>query len=261
MVSGPTLDYVHEEIGSGLIHNGQPGGQRYYPDAVVPLDLAPEAEVKEVAVTLRRGSIVKGRIVGPNGEPVAKTLVLSRLFIYPHIPFWRYGAIMEARDGRFELRGCDPDKTYPVYFLDAEHGWGATVALSGKQAAGEPVTVRLGPCGKAGVRFLDAQGEPIGNATPHLELVVTPGPSPYSNEALQKGVLASDGDFVANIDRLHYYGLRTNAGGRCTLPALIPGATYRISVQGEDGKTRTKEFTVTVGQALDLGDIPMRRPQ
>jgi hypothetical protein len=47
-------------------------------------------------------------------------------------------------------------------------------------------------------------------------------------------------------------------------PALIPGATYRIS----DQSTRTpvgpqlrKEFTVKPGESLELGDIRIEKPQ
>ncbi len=46
--------------------------------------------------------------------------------------------------------------------------------------------------------------------------------------------------------------------GRLTLPALIPGATYRIydNTMGEDAAPRLrKEFTVKPGETLDLGDI------
>ena len=47
-----------------------------------------------------------------------------------------------------------------MYFLDADHEWGATVELSGKQA-GEELTIRLQPCGQAKARFVGPDGKPV----------------------------------------------------------------------------------------------------
>jgi hypothetical protein len=71
-------------------------------------------------------------------------------------------AIRPVQHGAFDLPGCDPDRAVPVYFLDVENQLGAVVELSGKQA-GEPVTVRLAPCGTATVRFVDGDGRPLAN--------------------------------------------------------------------------------------------------
>ena len=46
---------------------------------------------------------------------------------------------------------------------------------------------------------------------------------------------------------------------RFTFPALIPGATYRISVPEENGTVLKKEFRVEVGKTQDLGDITLSR--
>ncbi len=59
--------------------------------------------------------------------------------------------------------------------LDPEHEWGATVELSGKQA-GEEVTIRLQPCGRATVRFVGPDGRPVARHQPLLEFVATPDP-------------------------------------------------------------------------------------
>ena len=46
-------------------------------------------------------------------------------------------------------------RSYPVYLLDPKNRLGATVEISGKQAGGDPVVVRLAPCGSATLRLLD----------------------------------------------------------------------------------------------------------
>ncbi len=72
---------------------------------------------------------------------------------------------------------------------------------------------------------------------------------------------------MPNVDRIHYWkGPVTDAQGRITLPALIPGASYRISdystVNDRDkGVQVRKDFTVKPGETLDLGDILIENPK
>src|SRR5262249_22584191 len=111
LIIGPDGRYLHEEIGANLLYGGPPGGDRYHPGAVVKPDLPKEARVKDVAVTLRRGVSVQGRLVGPGGEPVGKALMICRLHVTALSPFWRFP--IEVRDGKFELHGLDPEKSCP----------------------------------------------------------------------------------------------------------------------------------------------------
>jgi RNA polymerase sigma factor (sigma-70 family) len=259
LIVGPDGRYLHEEIGANVLYNGRPGGMRYYPDAVVQLDPPKDERVKDVAVTLRRGVSVKGCLVGPNGEPVGKALLICRLHVDALSPFWRFA--VEVRGGKFELHGLDPEKSCPVAFLEPEKRWGTTVQLSGKQA-GKEVTVKLQPCGQAVARFLDAQGKPVADHRPILDIVVTPGPHRYDFEASQKGQLAADQDFLVNIDRHNYLkGPVTNAEGRCTFPALIPGVTYRFSAFYKGMFSVARDFTVEAGKTFDAGDITIARPE
>jgi RNA polymerase sigma factor (sigma-70 family) len=259
LIIGPEGRYVHEEIGASQLYSGRPGGIRYYPDAVVKLDLPKAAQVKDVAVTLKRGASVKGRLVGPGGEPVGKALMICRLHVSALSPNWRFP--VEVRDGQFELHGLDPEKPCPVAFLEPEKRWGTTVQLGGKQA-GKDLTVRLQPCGQAVVRFLDAQGKPLAKHRPTLDIVVTPGPHRYDFKATEKGELAADQDFLANIDRHNYWkGPVTDAEGRCTFPALIPGVIYRFSAFRKGMFSVARDFTVEAGKTFDAGDITVSRPE
>jgi hypothetical protein len=253
MVISPTGEHIHQEVGSSQFYNGKPGGMRYYPDGLVKLDLAEKEKVKGVAVTLRRGVTVRGRVLGPDGKPVHSALMICRLHVTTFSPFWRFP--VEVRDGRFELPGLDPEKSYPVHFLDPKTRCGATVTLSGKQAS-EAVTVRLGPCGQAKARIVGTDGKPLANHRPTLEIVVTPGALRYDVEASRKGELVADSDFLANIDRHNYWkGPQTDAEGRVTFPALVPGVTYRLLTVRGGKNVLGREFTVTAGKTLNLGDV------
>jgi hypothetical protein len=106
------------------------------------------------------------------------------------------------------------------------------------------LTVRLQPCGKAVVRFVDRGGKPVPGFSPYVRVVARPG---------EKGI-EPDSDFVANVDRLNYSGggHAADAAGRCTLPALIPGVTYRL--EGPRLK-EAKEVVVKPGETLEVGDV------
>ncbi len=262
LIQGPTLDYIHRELfenlGSGVISE-KPAGTRLYPDGWVKLDLKPGAEPEEVKVTLRRGVTVQGRLIGPDGQPVAKALMLCRLHVTTGFGHqWQHNPV-EVFGGRFQLQGCDPTGTYPVFFLDPDHQWGAAVEISGKQAGGEPVTVQLAPCGAAKVRLLNSQGQPLQGFPPRptliwLQLVVTPGIS-LVERRVGKETPFADELSLAFVDRKRYWDLRSDADGHCTFPALIPGATYRIILQGGNRIPPQKDFTVESGKLLDLGEM------
>jgi hypothetical protein len=259
LVSGPTPDYLHEEVGSNVLYLDKPGGMRFYPDALVKLNPDARAEAQEVAVTLRRGVTVKGRLVDPDGKPVTgKTLMLCRLQVTGGVPFSPLP--VEVRGGRFELPGCDPGRFYPVYFLEPVQKLGAAVTLSGKQAGGEPVKVRLLPCGQAAARFVNQRGKPLTGFRPLLEVVLTPGPHRYDPGAFFSGKLIAGAEYVASLDRVNHWNAPfTDARGRCTFPALIPGATYRVVDFDGNGSVVKKEFTVESGQTRELGDVTLKR--
>ncbi len=193
-------------------------------------------------------------------------VILSRQQINPDRLAWQEYHFIHARDGRFELAGFDPDRAEPVYWLDADHSWGATVELSGKQA-GEELTVRLQPCGRAKARFVGPDGKPaaIKQIYIYFQILMTPG-GPAVGQIARGESIAADGAFLPNVDRKHHpNGLAPDADGRITFDALIPGALYRISdwstvnVQDKGYQIR-KDFTVKPGETLDLGDILVEKP-
>jgi RNA polymerase sigma factor (sigma-70 family) len=225
---GPTDDYIHRELfwdRRRWTYSEKPNGWRVYPDGWVKLDVQPDAVAEGVQITLRRGVTLEGRLVGPQDQPIEKAKMVSRLNVIPASHAW--GGPVQVRGGRFCLHGCDPSASYPVFFLDTDHEWGAAVTLSGKQAGGVPVTVRLVPCGSAKARLVNTRGQPLGNFPPDqpllVQLIVTPG---YSFPGASGP--AADAASLRALDRKRYENLRSDRDGRCTLPALIPGATYRI---------------------------------
>ena len=270
MILGPTLDFIPQEISGGKLYaSGQPGGWRLYAHDIIPYEFKAGESSLRISSTLKRGATLRGQVTGPAGETVQDAVMLSRQQLDPLNLTWLTHSYIHAHDGRFELHGFDPGKASPVYFLDADHRWGAAVEFSGKQAD-EALTVRLEPCGKAKARFVGPNGKPVAKLEmgPYVKLIMTPGPT--QTGSMDRGSqLVADETYLSSVDPKHYQrpdGPVTDADGRITLPDLIPGAPYRISdwstvnVQDKGVQIR-KDFTVKPGETLDLGDILVENPE
>jgi hypothetical protein len=214
----------------------------------------------------------------------------------PFGPNWAFGQKpwrpVSLPDGRFELHGCDPEKTYRLSFLEAPaEQWrglgnlhhtakdaavelaeivaprllessssrrGATVELRAP-LNGRPVTVRLGACGSAQVRLVDGAGKAVKDYPVWLEHVLSPGPAPQ--RALRERKLAGEALLVGAGMHLVKGDtpLRADDDGRITFPTLIPGATYRLVVtsprQPFSNALHEQEFRVEAGQRLQLGEV------
>jgi RNA polymerase sigma factor (sigma-70 family) len=272
-VNGPTDDYVPQVIGSAEILGGLKGGDRIFYHAIVPLGLKPGDKEKELPVVLRRGVTIKGTLVGPDGKPVKDATLFVSEYRPPHEKFLHP---VRVREDRFELPGSDPDRTYRLVFVEHPGGvgltmgvealntygqlllpallgpqnkLGAVVEVSAKKAAAEPVEVRLAPCGKAKVRFVDGDGKPLAKYQPWLQLVVTPGP-PVS-QAIKEGKLSAE---VVTLISQYENPAEPHTGddGVVTLEGLIPGATYRLKRGFEAEGAVLKDFTAEAGKTVEL---------
>lgn len=226
--------------------------RRYYPDGLTTLDLKPADGAHNVTIGLRRGVARTGDLIGPDGKPVQDALMLCRSYI-PYDFDLNAMTGLKIRSGRFALPGCDPERPSEVFIYSHKAQLGATAKLVGKP--GQPVTIRLQPCGTAKARFVDEQGKPVVKLWPLLEILVTPGIISANNFELQ-GMEAEIAGMM-NLDPGFYNDLRSDDQGRAVFPSLIPGATYLLLAQGLGRGTTDlkKEFKVEPGQTLDLGDV------
>ncbi len=233
VVQGPSDDYVLREFGAkGGEFYAEPGNRRFYAHAYTFLDLKPESVSQDVNLTLRPGTTITGRVLGPDGQPVRDAWIFSRVILH-EVPSggWKIWNVNYGRgrgqvhDGRFALHGLGPDEEVTAYFIEPKRDWGAAVKVSARSAAAGPLTIQLEPCGTATARLVGPDGKPLVRYTyPLISMVVTPG-LPF------QGNLAKPGGLLANAVRLdevaprHYQNPReSDAQGRITFPALIPGA-------------------------------------
>jgi RNA polymerase sigma factor (sigma-70 family) len=269
-VQGPSTDYILQAMSYHQYFSGLPGGARIYAHAFLACDPKPATSELEVNFTLRTGVTIHGAVIGPDAQAVPETWLISRVVLGPLGGVregWRANQHGLARNGRFEIHGLDPEIEVPVYFLEPNRKLGATAYFSGKSPRGGPVTVRLLPCGTAKARLVDLSGKPIaGFSAPWMtSMVVTPGPYP-TNKARKDGVLLADQGRLPAVDPINYRkDPVSDAQGRITFPALIPGATYRIvdrtPFRGVEGPQVRKEFSVRPAENLELGDILIEKPE
>jgi RNA polymerase sigma factor (sigma-70 family) len=271
VAQGPSDDYVLREMGAaGGLYFAKPGSRRFYAHGYHFLDLNRASARAKVDFALRRGTTVQCSLTGPDDRLVSDVSVLSQVIVRtPPSGGWKIWDVTppaRARGGHFELHGLDPDSEVPVYFLDSEHELGATVRISGKSAASGPVTVRLDRCGAAWAHLVDGDGKTLGKRTAPIaiNLIVTPGATRSRVE--KPGRVFANAAFLNVVDPAHYSrGTTSDADGRISLPALIPGATYsiydRTTSNNDDGPKIRKEFRVKPGETVDLGDILIEKPE
>jgi protocatechuate 3,4-dioxygenase beta subunit len=191
-------------------------------------------------------------------------------------------APVKVHGGRFEVPLRDKEAKYQLHFLDAQNKWGAIAEVNGKQAANRLTAVKLWSCVSATAQLVDGQGKPRAKYQPLVSMLVPPGPHPVASKlsavtfspdgktiaeakegtpkkswAVRGLQFAPDQIWLGQADPLHYgKGFVTDAQGKLTLPALIPGATYRIlNVEG-----KAKDFKAQPNMTLDLGKLVITEP-
>jgi RNA polymerase sigma factor (sigma-70 family) len=273
LVTAPTPDYVAEPLGSAELELGKPGGDPVYYHASSFLALKEDARSTEKSFTLRRGVTLRGSLVDPDGKPV-KTAVM---FCGGFRPAWEKAlSPVTVHDGRWDLRGCDPERTYHLLFLACrdkvqevltaeaigsngrlllpmllgpKNKLGAAVDVSAKKSGAAPVEVHLKPTGSARLHFRDAQGKQLSQYNPALEVVIAPGPT--FPKALETGALAGETVYLAApLGAEGKPPAQADGAGALLVEGLIPGATYRLR-QFQQAEV-LKEFTAESGKRLDV---------
>ena len=232
------------------------GGTRFYGNAFHTINVPKDTDAIDAEIKLRPGKTVQGVMVDEQGKPIEQAFIISRSKVWDLAGGWR-GDSRPNVGSEFELQGLDPAETYNVHFLDAHNKLGATVLIKPSEVD-EEMRVVLKQCGTATAKFIvedEEQREKM--RYPNLQFVLTKGVHRFDSEAMRSGKLAADQDFNANIDRINYgfeNGPKFDDDLKVTLPALIPGATYRLQTNF-DGSWDYKEFVAKSGENIELGEF------
>ncbi len=194
--------------------------------ALARIDPAKGVEVVKRDVTFDPGLTFTGRVLGPDGEPLAG----ARGFGLTGYRWWEHDRLKTAE---FTVRGFNPRWPRDLLFQHSEKGL-VGVAQPPKKSGGA-VTVRLEPGAAVTGRLVDADGKP--RAGVELEVWFR---------------LKEDRQFQQYSPERS----KTDREGRFRIQALLPGYEYRLS----DGKGALPlGVAPRSGQTKDLGDVKIKR--
>jgi RNA polymerase sigma factor (sigma-70 family) len=232
-VHGPGWEYISQVVDPESLRPVPNRPQRFYANALSALDVPAGSEQFDVEVTLRRGLQVSGQVLGPDAAPARDCVFFCCDKVTPMRN--RMVVPIPVRDGRFTLPGCEHGHTYPVLFLDAVHQCGALVDIPASMPNASTQPVRLQRCGLATFRVLDPDGRPAARRHLDLSVLLEPDTSTEDVGAFAARSQLADAYSLRWIDSINY-GVDpvTDEEGWVTLPALVPGARYKIMVPWDD---------------------------
>ncbi len=183
-------------------------------------------------IALDRGRTVKGKVVGPDGEPLAGTRIEG---LQDHFRIWSHEPLPTAE---FVVEGIGPVATRDL-LVSHEGKKLAGAYVIGTDEAG-PITVRLEASGTVTGRLVDQGGVPLAEA--ELSCYV-----PMKETTHRSGSLPT--------------AVKTGKDGRFRAEGLVPGRAYSFHAWRGDMSTELAEargIVVTRGETRDLGDVTLR---
>jgi RNA polymerase sigma factor (sigma-70 family) len=196
------------------------------------VEIAPKAGEDSITcdVTLVPGHTLKGKVLDPDGKPLAGALVSG----LKDLGYW-----MDIGSD-FTVESLQPDKPRVLQFVHDGKKLAGMVILRGDEK--EPLSVRLEPSGTLTGRLVTPQGDPLAGTS------VTCG-----------AVLKEKGQ------ALHPTALdvRTGKDGRFRIEGLKPGLKYGLGVTTESYVREIvggepKDLTVRAGETKDLGELRVK---
>ncbi len=201
-------------------------------NTLIEIDPKPGEESVTVDIGLDRGRTLKGKLVGPDGEPVAGALMLGAEDYYQR---WSERPLPTAE---FEVHALGTQRKRGLLFYhEAKHLAGAYVV---KPDEAGPLTVKLEPCGTLSGRLVDRGGLPQAGA-----LLTCNRPILFREDGaeLDKGALPPS--------------IRTDKDGRFRTSGLVPGLKYTLTAwkDGRFAGRAAEDVGIRAGEVKELGDI------
>jgi RNA polymerase sigma factor (sigma-70 family) len=250
LAEGPSVDYVRTMLPwrKGLMR-----GDRYlhgYAKVTVPK----EGEPAPAEITLRKGVTLEARVLRPDGSPAPSVMAYCRGMdpLSMHSYRWDYGVPFDK--GLFRMPGCDPDRTYRVFFLQPELHLGAAVDLKPGAKAAE---VRLEPTAGVRGKLVYPDGSAAKDGWAAVRLATTKDAGKLDPNA--PGLDGFDyGDRTMGFDMLRGSASppKPNDGDSFLVEDLIPGAQLYIE-SSAGGLVVRRPVVLKPGEVKDLGALQL----
>jgi beta-lactamase regulating signal transducer with metallopeptidase domain/protocatechuate 3,4-dioxygenase beta subunit len=201
--------------------------------AVKLVDVPEKAAEAKCDLTLDPGRSLTGRILDPDGKPLARVTVTG-------LNVQEFQSAQPLKGPEFTVTGLSPGRTRLLGFYLPERQLGALVRVRGEDDG--PLTVKLQQCGALTGRLVDADGAP----RPNVSLW---------------GLLADRGG-----DKMEGHGRdlsgSTDKDGKFRVEGVVPGVKYDLmTMEGManiNGKLLARGVKLEPGEQKDLGDVPAK---
>lgn len=246
LAEAPSPDYIREMI-PGLEEGLLMGD--IFPQGHTKLNL-PKTDAPAVAdVKLRKGVTLQAQILDADGKPVPWVFAYYRQMHACQINKWNYAVRFEK--GLFRARGCDPNLTYRVFFLQPALHLGAVADL---KYEAEPTEIRLKPTATARGKLVQPDGSPAVGVGAEVKLLTTKEkdwrklePREWRDRTMGYGGLIQPAGGT----------LKMKADGTFQAQNLIPGAQLYLEASSPPlGRVR-RPFLLEAGETKDLGVIQL----
>jgi hypothetical protein len=226
-----------------------PGGGLSAVDFQAFAEINPQAGDKSVNVeiALSAGRTVKGKLVGPDDQPIDGALVKGLG------DDWSGVSPRSLNTAEFTAIGLKPGQPRLVCFTHEGKKLAGSAVIDGDVKG--PITVKLTPWGTVTGRLIDTEGMPIKNAA--LEFTEIPLPKTGQPRSLDTGL------YVFRRSKPDPTK-RTDDEGRFRIEGLIPKLKYNLA-QYEFGFPMGRfiglavaDIVVEPGESRDLGDVTLR---
>jgi hypothetical protein len=196
---------------------------------IVVIDPREGADSVTCEIVLQRGRTVPGKVVDPDGAPLAGCRIEG---LQDYYRMWSYQPLPTAE---FLVEGLGPRDTRDLLIYHEGKKLAAAYTLKPDETG--PITVRLEPCGIVTGRLIDTGGLPQAEVELTCDI-------PFNDSTHRFGSLPSP--------------IKTGKDGRFRADALVPGRKYsfhlwRGKVRGD--VTGAQDIVVARGQTKDLGDV------